>query len=74
MYHCIRVIYLSITPDIKMHVLLMDDIEQLVSGSSDPEEWRSVLQATKPVVEPGDGVIGQTEVGTDTIGSVLFCS
>ena len=74
MYHCIRVIYLSITPDIKMHVLLMDDIEQLVSGSSDPEEWRSVLQVTKPVVEPGDGVIGQTEVGTDAIGSVLFCS
>ena len=71
---CDETIYLSIIPDIEMHVPVMDDLDQLVSGSSDPEEWRSVLQVTKPVVEPGDGVIGQTEVGTDTIGSVLFCS
>ena len=74
MWHCIKVIYLSIIPDIEMHVPVMNDLDQLVSGSSDPEEWRSVLQVTKLVVEPGDGVIGQTEVGTDTIGSVLFCS
>ena len=66
--------YLSIVSNIKMPVLVMNDLDQLVSGSSDPEEWRSVLQVTKLVVEPGDGVIGQTEVGTDTIGSVLFCS
>ena len=57
-----------------MLILVMDDLNQLVSGSFDPEEWRDVLQVTKPVVEPGDGVIGQTEVGTDTIGSVLFYS
>jgi hypothetical protein len=57
-----------------MHVPSMNELDQLVSGSSDPEEWRSVLQVTKLVVESGGGVIGQTEVGTDTIGSVLFCS
>ena len=66
-------IHMCIIPDIEMHVLVMNDLDQLVSGSSDPEEWRSVLQVTKLVVEPGDGVIGQTEVGTDTIGSVLSC-
>ena len=74
MWHSISTIYLSIVSDINMHVPVMNDLDQLVSGSSDPEEWRSVLQVTKLVVEPGDGVIGQTEVGTDTIGSVLFCS
>ena len=68
------ILYLFIVPDIEMHILVMDDLDQLVSGSSDPEEWRSVLQVTKLVVEPGDGVIGQTEVGTDAIGSVLFNS
>ena len=57
-----------------MLILVMNNLNQLVSGSSDPEEWRSVLQVTKLVVEPGDGVIGQTEVGTDAIGSVLFYS
>ena len=67
-------IYLSSICDIEMHVPVMNDLDQLVSGSSDPEEWRSVLQVKKLVVEPGDGVIGQTEVGTYTIGSVLFCS
>ena len=66
--------YLCIVLDVQMHILVMNNLDQLVSGSSDPEEWRSVLQVTKLVVEPGDGVIGQTEVGTDTIGSVLFCS
>ena len=71
---CDKIIYLSIFPNIEMHVPVMHNLDQLVSGSSDPEEWRSVLQVTKLVVEPGDGVIGQTEVGTDTIGSVLFCS
>ena len=57
-----------------MLVLVMNNLDQFISGSSDPEEWRSVLEVTKPVVEPGDGVIGQTEVGTDTLGSVLLCS
>ena len=57
-----------------MLVLVMNNLDKFISGSSDPEEWRSVLEVTKPVVEPGDGVIGQTEVGTDTLGSVLLCS
>ena len=51
-------LYLLIVPHIEMHVLVMYDLDQLVSGSSDPEEWRSVLQVTKHVVEPWDGVIG----------------
>ena len=41
-----------------MLILVMDDLDQLVSGSSDPEEWRSFLQVAKPVVEHWDGVIG----------------
>ena len=57
-----------------MLVLVMDNLDQFISGSSDPEEWRSVLEVTKPVVEPGDGVIGKTEVCTDALGSVLLRS
>ena len=57
-----------------MLVLVMDNLDYFISGSSDPEEWRSVPEVTKPVVEPGDGVIGQTEVGTDALGSVLLRS
>ena len=68
------VLYLLIVPDIEMHILVVDDLYQLVSGSSDPEEWRSVLKVAKPVMESGNGVIGQAEVGTDAIGSVFFCS
>ena len=52
----------------------MDDLDQLVSGSADPEKRGGVLQVAKLMVKPWNGVVGQTEVGTDTIGSVLFYS
>ena len=66
--------YLPIVPDVEMLVLVMDDLDQLVSGSADPEERGGVLQITKTMVKPGNGVVGQTEVGTDAIRSVLLCS
>ena len=66
--------YLSIIPDVKMLVLVMNDLHQFKSVSSDPEEWGSVLKVTKSLMKPGKEVVCQTEVGTDAIGSVLFCS
>ena len=32
------------------------------------------MEVTELVMEPGDGVVGQTEVGTDALGSVLLRS
>ena len=32
------------------------------------------MEITELVMEPGDGVVGQTEVGTDALGSVLLRS
>ena len=57
-----------------MLVLVMDDLDQLVPGALDPEEGGEVLQVTEPVVQPGDSEVGQADVGTDTVGSILLHS
>ena len=57
-----------------MLVLIMDHLDQLVPGALDPEEGGEVLQVAEPVVEPGDGEVGQADVGTDAVGSVLLHS
>ena len=50
--------YLPIVPDVEVLVLVMDDLDQLVSGSVDPEERGGVLQVAKQMVEPGNSVVG----------------
>ena len=52
----------------------MDDLHQLVPGVLHPEQGGGVLQVTDLVVEPGDGVVGQGQVGTDALRPVLLYS
>ena len=47
----------------------MNHLGQLVPHPSQPEERRDVVEVAELLVEPGDGVVGQADVGADALGS-----
>ena len=47
----------------------MDHLDQLVPHPVQPEERRDVVEVAELLVEPGDGVVGQADVGADTVRS-----
>ena len=47
----------------------MDHLDQLVPQPPQPEEGRDVVEVAELLVQPGDGVVGQADVGADTVGS-----
>ena len=57
--------------DVKMLILIMENLDKSELSSSDPEDWGFVLQVAEVVVELGDAVGHQAEVGTDAVGLVL---
>ena len=57
--------------DVKMLILVMENLDKSELSSSDPEDGGFVLQVTEVVVELGDAVGHQAEVGTDAVGLVL---
>ena len=63
--------YLLITIDIKMLILIMENLDKSELSSSDPEDGGFVLQVAEVVVELGDAVGHQAEVGTDAMGLVF---
>ena len=52
-----------------MLVLVMNHLDQLVPRSAQPEERRDVVEVAEPLVELGDRVVGQADVGADAVRS-----
>ena len=44
----------------------MDHLDQLVPQPPQPEKGRDVVEVAELLVQPGDGVVGQADVGADT--------
>ena len=55
--------------DEEVLVLVMNHLGQLVPHPSQPEERRDVVEVAELLMEPGDGVVGQADVGADTLRS-----
>ena len=47
----------------------MNHLNQLVSDPPKPEERGDVVEVAQLLVEPRDGVVGQADVGADTVRS-----
>ena len=56
---------------IDVKILVMENLDKSELSSSDPEDGGFVLQVAEVVVELGDAVGHQAEVGTDAVGLVL---
>ena len=56
---------------IDVKILVMENLDKSELSSSDPEDGGFVLQVAEVVVELGDAVGHQAEVGTDALGLVL---
>ena len=55
--------------DKEVLVLVMNHLDQLVPRSAQPEEGRDVVEVAQPLVELGDRVVGQADVGADAVRS-----
>ena len=55
--------------DKEVLVLVMNHLGQLVPHPTQPEERRDVVEVAELLMEPGDGVVGQADVGADTLRS-----
>lgn len=55
--------------DKEVLVLVMNHLDQLVPRSAQPEERRDVVEVAEPLVELGDRVVGQADVGADAVRS-----
>ena len=51
-----------------MLVLVVDDLDQLVPRLPQPEERRDVGEVAQLLVQPGNRVVGQADVGAQTVG------
>ena len=60
--------HLILTSDEEMLILIMNDLDQLVPPPPQPEERGVILQAGESLVELGDGVVTEGDVGADTVG------
>ena len=63
------IIFSYLILDKEMLVLVVNHLNQLVSDPPQPEERGDVVEVAQLLVEPGDGVVGEADVGADTVGS-----
>ena len=59
--------------DKEVLVLVMNHLDQLVPRTAQPEERRDVVEVAQPLVELGDRVVGQADVGADAVRSKEKC-
>lgn len=59
--------YLAIIPEKEVLILVVNDLDELVSDSLEPEQRRAVVEVGQLVVQLRDGVIGHTQVSADAI-------
>ena len=50
-----------------MLILVVDDLDELVSDSLEPEQRRAVVEVGQLVVQLRDGVVGHAQISADAI-------
>ena len=66
--------YLAVIPDKEVLVLVMDNLDKLVSDPLEPEEGSDVVEVGQMVVQLRDRVIGHTQICADAIRPENNCN
>ena len=59
--------HLAIIPEKEVLILVVDDLDELVSDSLEPEQRRAVVEVGQLVVQLRDGVVGHAQISADAI-------
>ena len=63
--------YLSIVFHEEMLIFVVNDLHKFVANAFEPEEWRNIVKVCQFVMKMGNGVVTDTDVGTDAVGSKI---
>ena len=63
--------YLSIVFHEEMLIFVMNDLNKFVADAFEPKEWGNVVKVGQFVMKMWNGVVADTDVSTDAVGSEI---